>query len=236
LAYIACVVAVVLLSLLLVACGCSGRSGSSGESKTSVAKRQEQTATASKPRTPQVAQPRPPDPFKTVGNIKALDREAVRTLLKRLAETKVSVPDQPNVSACCYAPMELPKPYIWYTCPKCGEKTLYEQGMAYLVESELPACRAIIKMLERRAPGAFKLDESRFCRECSPAVKQPTLVLTLNYADGKPQTISGVTPEETRLLQEFLSGELVHKDAEGSKLELRYYLPQIEKIVGEKRK
>jgi hypothetical protein len=77
-----------------------------------------------------------------------------------------------------------------YLCPKCGERTLYEYNesaenglletsVAKMVRSEIATCRRELEPLRRALGDAVSLDESQFCRKCSPDITTPRLVLRM---------------------------------------------------------
>jgi len=165
--------------------------------------------------------------------IEVLDRAAIRALLERAAKTRP--PDELKMGAMCYS-MAAPPERADYLCPECGGRTLYEQGMAREVEWELPYCRREFEKLKKVAGDAVSLNESQFCRECSPDAQNPQLVLNVTYRDGRRVTVSPVHADDICLLREFLSGELVHKGERDDETAMKDLLPRLEEMLGVKRR
>ena len=178
-------------------------------------------------------------------DLKTLDREAIRVLLKWVAETPV--PEAPACFAMCYMVAKSPTRSD-YLCPRCGERTLYDvnakgqklpsgkrkrQEIVDAVECDIPACRQKMQELHKLVGDAILLDESQFCRKCSPNVGEPTLVLHVAYAEGQSQNIvTDVTLGDLRVLHKFLAGELFAKDIE--KTPLNKSLPRLQALLGVK--
>ncbi len=165
------------------------------------------------------------------GEVAALDREAVRALLKKAADAPA--PAAPKMGAMCYAP-RAPVMRADYVCPKCGERTLYGEGMAMLVQEHLPACRRELAELKKVAGDAVTLDESQFCRKCSPEVKDPRLVLTVTFQDGKKSSVQGASAMDIRLLGELLGGKTVHRSENDGESALKEHLPRLQELLGVK--
>jgi hypothetical protein len=212
--------AVLLVACLLLASGgCSSR-------------------TASGP--PPGAAPNRPPVVSTAG-MKSLDRAAIRALLKRLADTPA--PNKTSTGAMCYSVAPSP-PRAEYICPKCGERTLYddsklkpEKQREYGVDEvrwEIPACRRELQELRKVAGDAVALDESQFCRKCSPKITEPKLVLHISYAGGKVRAVEKIDHGDLRMLRELLSGELLTTGDNEGTYPLKEFLPRLEELLGVK--
>lgn len=60
----------------------------------------------------------------------------------------------------------------------------------------------------------IKLDESQFCKKCSPHVEIPRLCFLVNISGTNDTTkVCDINSGDIRLLSEFLSGNLKHKDS-----------------------
>jgi hypothetical protein len=189
--------------------------------------------------------PPPPPPVVTSQGITLLDRTAVRTMLKRLADERPATqpPKELPLGAMCYE-MAVPPHRSDYVCPKCGERTLYDSskaetekpcamGLVATVQA-IPNYRREIEELRRIAGDAITLDESQFCRKCSPKVKAPELVLHVSVAGEKPHDIDGITPSDLQILREFLSGKLLTSGDRGEKTRLKDQLPRLQELLGVK--
>jgi hypothetical protein len=83
-----------------------------------------------------------------------------------------------------------------YTCPKCGERTLYEttegshaSAVATMVDAEISWCRRELEYIRRTIGGGVSLEESQFCQECSPNVTSPKLVVRISLPNGDSREI-----------------------------------------------
>lgn len=210
------IVALALVFCLLFAGGCSSRTSPSPASST--------------PTLPAVTT------IVTTAELKSLNRAAVRALLKKLADSPP--PKHLALGAMCYEPMSRIA-RADYVCPKCGERTLYENNksreyIAEIVERGIPCCRREFDKLRRVANEAFSLDELQFCRKCSPTVVEPKLTLHISYADGKTRDVENISYIDLRILHELLSGKLVSKDGRDRESPLKDSLPRLEELLGVK--
>jgi hypothetical protein len=104
--------------------------------------------------------------------------------------------------------------------------------MAQVVAWTVPDARRKNDELQKAAGASVTLDESQFCRKCSPEVKDPKLVLQIVYADGKPQTVVGVSPDDLTLLTELFSGKLVHDGGMSGEKPLKNYSKRLQELLG----
>jgi hypothetical protein len=161
--------------------------------------------------------------------VEVLDREAIRALLRRVAEAQP--PKNLSMGAMCYS-IAPPPQRADYLCPTCGGRTLYEKGLARLVEWELQEARREFEELKKVTGTAISFDESQFCRECKPDVRRPQLVLKVTYQDGRQVTVSPVEPGDLRLLREFLSGKLVCTTGNDGEIPMKNVIPRLEELLG----
>jgi hypothetical protein len=182
----------------------------------------------------------PPPVAVSAKGIALLDRTAIQTMLKKLAETPA--PERLSFGAMCYE-MALPPTRADYVCPKCGERTLYgdsttdtkgqlSSGAAMVVDEEISACRREVQELHRLAGDAVTLDESQFCRKCSPTVTDPKLVVHINFNDGDARDIENISAMDLRLLREFMEGKRLHKGEQDRETPLKDSLPRLQEILG----
>jgi predicted small lipoprotein YifL len=140
----------------------------------------------------------------------ALTRADLQKRLEALAKTPA--PKELKPGASCYSVHPGPES-VTYICPTCSEKTVYgvsetdEDWWMTLdaVHRELPRCRP---MLNEIKGVRMELDESQFCRKCSPDVKKPRLVLIVKHpGEAQPHRCVGVRHADLRLIREFLEGK-----------------------------
>jgi hypothetical protein len=239
------VAAALLIGCLILFCiaRCSARSSANSTERRCEASDEDRAAADAAAEQFLLNPPLPPVAVLTT-DMKTLNREAIRVLLKWVADTPV--PKSPIVCACCYMVAEGPNRSD-YLCPRCGERTLYDviakgdktlsarqkrREIVDAVEYGIPACRQEMQELRKLVGDAISLDESQFCRKCSPTVTEPTLVLHVAYAEGQPQdTVTDVTLADLRLLHKFLAGELFDNDGI-ERTPLNESLPRLQTLLG----
>lgn len=80
-----------------------------------------------------------------------------------------------------------------------------------------------------------QLDESQFCRQCSPEIKEPKLILNLQLVgDTAPRRIEGVTAFDLQLLDQFLRGADKIDVGQDRERALRDFLPRLQELLGVK--
>ena len=161
--------------------------------------------------------------------IKSLSRSEIRQKLKKLSETPP--PKDLKPGACCYD-MAGPPNRAEYVCPKCGEKTLYTNAVAMAVGWELPTARRTLKEVQKLSGPGIALDESQFCRKCSPTITDPKLVLQIFYDSGQPHTVVGMSSRDLQLLQEFFRGTFVHDEGPRGEVPLKNYEKRLQELLG----
>ena len=169
--------------------------------------------------------------------------------LKLLAKTPP--PTKLSFGAMCYE-MSMPPDTISYICPACGQRTAYkskysnklfsgieekyintvEEKHIGVVRGGINACRREIQKVEGIN---ISLDESEFCKHCLPYTTEPALWLLVNIG-GESDTVKirDISYLDIRLLQEFLSGSLVHKGAQDSETPLVKHIARIKELLGVK--
>jgi hypothetical protein len=169
-----------------------------------------------------------------------LTREQIKDRLQKLSQMP-----KPKVErgAMCYD-MAGPPVTMEYICPKCSEKTLYARAndkgtlemknatAIMLLHKILPACRRKIANIRGLA---VELDESQFCKKCSPDVAAPKLVLVVRHPNQKePHRFVGVTDDDLQMLIEFLAGDNKHRGGQDSIRPLADNMPRLEQLLGVK--
>lgn len=156
-----------------------------------------------------------------------LTREEIARRLKTLSASEP--PKNLSMGAMCYAPRIYNPQKAEYVCPKCGAKTLYPERMEQLI-IDIPKCRRYVKEIRQIA---LQLDESQFCKKCSPSVKSPSLVLVVSYpGEKKTYRHAGVNSNDLLLIQEFLEGKAVHKGERDSETSLKSNMERIQLLLG----
>jgi hypothetical protein len=198
--------------LLAILAGCSGIKGS-GTSKGSTPK------------------------SSVTSEAKSSQRANIQIRLQKLAESKA--PEFDQVWAMCYE-IAGPPDTVQYTCPKCGEKTLYKLaesdedigsfGVNSFIEFELKSCRRVVKAIRSLN---IALDESQFCKKCSPDVESPKAALVIKYkGEETPYRCKNVTLDDLRLLREFLAGYRKHTGTFDNKTPLKDHLERLSELLG----
>jgi predicted RNA-binding Zn-ribbon protein involved in translation (DUF1610 family) len=176
----------------------------------------------------------------TTANNRSLSKTEIIARLKLLATSEP--PKDLSLGAMCYEMIALPR-RAEYTCPVCGEKTLYAlpenktndwDNQLYKVigsvNTEIPTCRQIIRSIKDLR---LQLDETQFCRHCSSDVKDPVLVLKVWYDDPKnAYIVTDITHDDCRMLQEFIEGKKKHEFGNGQEMTLKDQLKRLEVLLG----
>ena len=117
-----------------------------------------------------------------------------------------------------------------YVCPKCGEKTLYVSEMAPFVLYEIPTCRTQVSQIKNIE---IVLDESQYCKKCSPNIDDPALCLIVKYPSDKTEHKScKISSEDLSLIREFLEGSTIHNGSDGEQMPLKAFELRIGKLLG----
>jgi hypothetical protein len=113
-----------------------------------------------------------------------------------------------TVSAMCYA-IAPPAQTTQYICPKCGMRTLYPAGTDYHITDGIN--EESTNTLKKLGISQIKLDRSQFCKSCNPDIKDPKLIMIVNYEDGQNfRRIEGIDSYDYRLL--FLFDEHISQN------------------------
>ncbi len=135
------------------------------------------------------------------------------------------------MGAMCYE-MAAPPERAEYVCPACGEKTIYTIKRSEFIQWYLPQARRMIKNLNIKGIGV-KLDESQFCKKCSPKIENPQLCLHINYAgESKPHQVCSIYPNDIGLISEFMNGKVKHKTQNDEEEPLVKHIDRLQKLLG----
>ena len=110
----------------------------------------------------------------------------------------------------CYMPyFEVTEQPVDYVCPTCGERTSRANGgyterrKGWTASPDIDECRRIFTRIP--ATAGLKLDESEYCRKCSPRVKHPEPALLVPTAHGQLRRVRHVTSDELRQLGDYFT-------------------------------
>jgi predicted RNA-binding Zn-ribbon protein involved in translation (DUF1610 family) len=162
-------------------------------------------------------------------------RQQIDQKLKHLAETPA--PKNLSFGAECYEKVFREYNVYEYSCPVCGEKTVYKNDqnnnnydLMETLDLNLNRCRIEIEKVKGIN---IKLDEKEFCEHCSPKLSNPKMYLLINIAGQKDTTkISNFYYWDIRLIQEFLDDKLIHKDDQDSESPLKDNIIRIKELLG----
>ena len=161
---------------------------------------------------------------------KTMSRVEIEARLRKL--TKIPPPTKLSMGAMCYK-MAGPPERIDYICPSCTQRTLYvreeSRQSVWFLKKELDSCRRIVKEIHGIE---VNLDETEFCKNCSPDAAEPKLCLVVQVKGEKPHRTRGVTADDLTVLGEFMSGKIIHKGGQDRELPLKNYTDRLETLLG----
>ncbi len=143
-----------------------------------------------------------------------------------------------GTGAMCYA-IALPLERTDYICPTCGGKTLYafddmlkdpnviqQSTEVIIIAHELDSCRRLAQQINTLD---IELDESQFCKVCSPDVEYPQLGLIVKHPDNpQPHRVWGVREYDLTLIKEYNDGQLRTEEMSDASLQ------RLEELLGVK--
>jgi hypothetical protein len=179
-----------------------------------------------------------------------LERSEIRSMLKNLPGS----PDEIiKFGAMCYETISFNNTTeIRYTCPSCGEKTVYtisekykptpkgkskRKKRKYKVDRGLFWLASNVKDF-RRLTGKIKgidvvLDEKELCVHCSPETSNPRLKLKIKLPGEDTVHHTGpISIEKLKMLIEFTNGKITHKTELDSVFYMTFFAPEIKKLLG----
>ncbi|MFA6619450.1 MAG: hypothetical protein WCT23_10340, partial [Candidatus Neomarinimicrobiota bacterium] len=150
-------------------------------------------------------------------SIEELSADKINLLLARLENE-----EPPDVvhGAMCYR-VAGPPSVAEYTCPVCGEKTVYDDDHTGFIEFRLETARRLAESINTSTEFDVVLDESLYCSFCSEASSEDAcLMLRVQSAQGKEvSSVASVT--DLRMLDSFLKGQLYWLTETGDRMPLR---------------
>jgi hypothetical protein len=162
----------------------------------------------------------------TASTLATLNKAGIRKMLATIEKAKA--PEE-KMGAMCYS-VAMPPPTLSYVCPACGEKTLYTNDVVWKWGFTLDACRRLFKELPKHE--TMTLDESSFCKQCTPGTNAPALKLQIRFDNGTTNTVSNLTDNDLRLLGGFLSGKLDYPTFNAGTGALKDKLPRLRELLG----
>ena len=131
--------------------------------------------------------------------------------------------------AFCYAPPS-EREYEGYTCPKCGERTLYTGKLAYTADT-IPTIRSIAS---RIGGISVEIDEISFCQACNPSTTVPKLAAIITFkGDTEPRRVAPVSEDDIFDLHFFLTGQRLFDNS--NKDESRRYVRRLHRLLVERK-
>ncbi len=145
---------------------------------------------------------------------------------------KAPPPTQLAPGAMCYAPMP-PQQRIDYTCPKCGEKTVYATNNdGFWKVGNTEAFRRGLKALQEKGLNC-QLDETAFCQKCGKGAKAKEFILEVSWpGQEKPRRTILQGTSDLQILLEFIAGKDKHDNGPGGEKPMKDYLPRIRDLLG----
>jgi len=161
--------------------------------------------------------------------IEQLSRSELANKLGQLPSKQELLEDP--VGAMCYD-TAAPLNRIQYICPICGEMTVYHSTFGDNID-ELPTYLLLISKIKKID---VKLDESQFCKKCSPNVTSPQYGLLVKYGNNKEaHKTSNITEEDINLIYEFSEGMKEHTTLySNDKRPIKEYKERLEELLGTK--
>lgn len=118
------------------------------------------------------------------------------------------IEDEDDIS--CYEPI-MEDLVVEYVCPACGEKTIYDSQWGFEADNVQVLRRRMNKLSNYPE---VRLDESQFCRKCTPDVKElPLAQLVFTFDDGTSLSEPVLRKEKIDLLVEMISGKTPYASA-----------------------
>jgi len=161
-------------------------------------------------------------------SFKRLSIEEINLLLARLESEE---PPEVINGAMCYR-VAGPPSVAEYTCPLCGEKTIYQDHRTELIEYQLETARRLAESVDSFTEFDVLLDESLFCSFCSQgSTDDARLVLRIISSDGE-EVSNIVSLTDLRILISFLRGELCWLNEYDARIPLKDQSDRIRRLLG----
>lgn len=169
------------------------------------------------------ASAREPGPV-TADSLQRLSRQDVHDLLSRL---EMEEPPEPVPGAMCYR-VAGPPSVAEYTCPVCGEKTVYTDELTGFIENRLESARRLAAAVDSATAFSVTLDETAFCSNCSrDSSGNPGLFIVVEDTLRSP-----VSETDLRMLYGFVQGNLYWSTDTDDRLPLKDHVHRLAELLG----
>lgn len=164
----------------------------------------------------------------------SLSRQELEKKLQDLA--KKPAPTKLAPGAMCYSRMA-PADRHEYSCPTCGEKTLYSRSDSAgwdTIEAlqSISHYRRLVKELKAKDLDC-ELDESAFCKKCGKDATKKGYALVVRLPDQKePHRTTLRGHEDLSVLLDFLTNKDKHNAGPAGEQPLKDHLPRIRELLG----
>ena len=164
----------------------------------------------------------------TVTTNRFLTRGELRDRLQKLAESApINIEYQPG--AMCYK-VAAPPNRIEYVCPVDGHKTLYTNSQAIFIYQELFSMRNYVNAITNIR---VRLDESEFCKVCTPEATDPKIYLEIRYGKDEPvHRVALNSADDLSPIYQFLNGRQTYGDGYDGETPMKTYLVRLQQLLG----
>ena len=160
----------------------------------------------------------------TADSLRSLSRQDLHQLLARLEQEE---PPEAIRGAMCYR-VAGPPSVAEYTCPVCGEKTVYTDELTGFIENRLESARRLAAAVDSATVFSVKLDETAFCSSCSrDSLRTPGLFIVVDDTLRSP-----VSETDLRMLHGFVQGNLYWSTETDDRLPLRDHAARLAALLG----
>lgn len=161
-------------------------------------------------------------------SLKKLSLEEINILLARLQREE---PPEVIHGAMCYR-VAGPPSVAEYTCPECGEKTIYDNHQTAFVEFQLNTARRLAESINSSTEFQVILDETRFCAFCSgDTAEEARLELRVLTPEGE-EVLNAVNLTDLRMLDSFLKGNLYWLNETDARMPLKDHIGRMRMLLG----
>jgi len=148
-------------------------------------------------------------PFASAADTAAASKADLKPQLAAQAQGEAAQGEAELFTTCYIAPFEVTVRPADYVCPVCGERTARVYA-GYTGNAEgrgappdIGECRRLFADIPTKA--GMKLDESAYCRKCSPRVRTPSPALLVTTARGQTRRVRHVTADDLRQLADYFA-------------------------------
>lgn len=169
-------------------------------------------------------------PFASAADTAAASKADLKPQLAAQAQGEAAQGEAELFTTCYIAPFEVTVRPADYVCPVCGERTARVYA-GYTGNAEgrgappdIDECRRLFADIPTKA--GMKLDESEYCRKCSPRVRTPSPALLVTTARGQTRRVRHVTADDLRQLADYFAAP------EATRQTLRKESARLRKLLG----